>query len=465
MSQNPIILHHDGTSAYIHGIQAAVVKQDTGTARLFAEPDKKPEPITIKGMEDPPKLVPWGTSNDLPSQILGKAYKLPQMTSDLWFNIVATYGDGIKPVRLEYDDKGVAKFSPYIGNAEVDLFFEENDTANYLLEQSTDLHWFFNVFPEIIFNRENGDRRKIVQIHNKEAVFSRWSEMNSQGFIPYHYYFAYWGEKRPDDQNHPAIATHVLDSRRPIAHLREIMEEDSKKSWEKRRNRFIVPVTFPTPGKNYYAKPYWYSLFESGWYDFATQIPAYKKAIMNNQLGVRYIILLDSDYFPEIFRREKITEEKAQRKRIKKEYEDIENFVKGAEKAGSTIITFQKKDPTGSPYPMIKIESIRNEVKDGEYIEDSEEVSNIIHYSMMVQPSLVGPQAGKNKSISGTEARELFIIKQSLLKPFRDRILRPFYLIKAINRWPSDLHFVIPNLELTTLDKNKNGSESKVPTP
>ena len=135
--------------------------------------------------------------------------------------------------------------------------------------------------------------------------------------------------------------------------------------------------------------------------------------------------------------------------------------MKGAENAGQTIITFQKKDPTGQPYPMIKIESIRNEVKGGEYIEDSEEASNIIHYGMMVQPSIIGPSPGKNKTINGTEARELFIIKQAILKPFRDRILKPLYLIKAINRWPDDLHFAISNIELTTLDNDKTGSVTK----
>jgi hypothetical protein len=97
----------------------------------------------------------------------------------------------------------------------------------------------------------------------------------------------------------------------------------------------------------------------------------------------------------------------------------------------------------------------------GDYIEDSEEVSNIISYGMLVHPSLIGAAPGKNKNINGTEARELFILQQAKLKPFRDRILRPLYVIKAINNWPADLHFVIPNLELTTLDKDKTGSVTK----
>lgn len=451
----------NGTTAYIPGVKAAVFQQ-TDSAVIFASPDANPVTVAVKGLEKAPEVVPWGERNDLPQQLIQKVSKLPQMGTNLWFNIVASYGEGIKPVRVQYvNNKPV--ITPYLENKEVNTFFEENDMDNYLLEQMTDMHWFFNVFTEIIFNKENGNSRKIVEIRSKEAAFSRWTKMDlTTGRIPYHYYFAYWGEYQPDEQERICSATPVLDFHNPLRHLREIMEEDKNKAWDKRQNRFIVPVSFPTPNRNYYQKPYWYSLIESGWYDFAIKIPEFKKAIMENQIAVKYIVLLAPGYFEEIFRREKISGEKEQTARLKKEYADIRKFLQGAEKAGRSIITFQKFDPAGKPYPMISIEPVKSEkAAGGDYIEDSEEVSNIIAYAMMVNPSMIGPSPGKNKTISGTEARELFIIKQALLKPFRDRILRPLYLIKAINRWPEDLHFAIPNVELTTLDNDKTGSVTK----
>jgi hypothetical protein len=73
---------------------------------------------------------------------------------------------------------------------------------------------------------------------------------------------------------------------------------------------------------------------------------------------------------------------------------------------------------------------------------------------MGVHPSLQGASPGKGKTINGTEARELFIIKQALTKPIRDLLLQPLYLVKEINGWPKDLDFIIPNIMLTTLDKN-----------
>lgn len=463
--QDEIIMHYDGTTAYATGT-SAVFLQSASSSDIFSTPDRDPSNIAVKGYKqgELPRMVPWGAENDLPKQIIEKAGKLAQMNANLWFNVLLSYGDGIKPVKITGEGENRI-IEPFTGNAEIDRFFEENDMQLYLLEQMTDMHWFFNCFPEIIFNAEDGDKRKIVELRSKEAAFSRWSEMNKDnGRIEWHYYFAYWREKQPSDE-YPCIATRVLDNYSPLRHLREMMKEDEKKLVKERRNRFIVPVNFPSPGRNYYQKPYWYAIFAGGLYDFAMKIIPFKDAIMKNQALINYIILLDPDYFKEIFRRENISGDKEQKARIKKEYKDINDFIKGEGNTGKSIITFQKKDPQGQPYPMIKIEVVKNEMKDGAYIEDSEEVSNLIAYGMLIHPSLIGPSPGKNKTINGTEARELFIIKQVLMKPFRDRILRPLYLIKSINKWPADLHFVIPNLELTTLDNNKTGSVTKVNDP
>ena len=110
----------------------------------------------------------------------------------------------------------------------------------------------------------------------------------------------------------------------------------------------------------------------------------------------------------------------------------------------------------------MKIHVIENKSSSGgEYLEDSEEASNIISYAMGVHPSLIGSSPGKNKTINGTEARELFIIKQALLKPVRDRLLRPLRIIARYNDWPKDVDFEIPNMVLTTLDRG-TGSEKVI---
>ena len=100
-------------------------------------------------------------------------------------------------------------------------------------------------------------------------------------------------------------------------------------------------------------------------------------------------------------------------------------------------------------------------IKGGEYIEDSEEATNVICNTMAVHPSLKGASPGKSKNINGTEARELFIIAQVLFKPLRDMMLLPLYLAKEINGWDKNIEFGVKNIMLTTLDKN-TGSEKSI---
>jgi hypothetical protein len=191
----------------------------------------------------------------------------------------------------------------------------------------------------------------------------------------------------------------------------------------------------------------------------------FKNAMLDNQSTVKYVVELGPNYFEDIFRREKIVDDKAKETRIKKEYKDIDTFLKGVKNTNKSIITYQKMDPKGQPYAMLTIKVIKNENMDGKLIADNEEVANIIAYGMGVHPSLVGAAPGSTKTINGTEARELFILKQAMLKPVRDLVLAPLYLIKAINEWPDDLYFAIPNIELTTLDKNSSGVKTQIQEP
>jgi len=456
--QLPDVIDISPVSVYLTGEKAIVMTSST-TPTLYSSAQL---PVEIDATI--PKYVPWGDDNKLPYDIAQKVALNPFMSQNMLFNITAGYGDGVMAVKRIIEN-GKVRFEPYVGNAEIRAFFEENRLDNYLLEQLTDLNFFYNVFPEVIFNGENGAKRKIVQLTSKEAMFSRWSEMavkgDEKGRITKHFYYADWHKQRP--QKDDLVVTDVLDRTSPVAHLRKMMKEDEGKQVKARRNRFIIPVNMPTPGRPYYSKPYWYALIEGGVYDFSQKIMPFKNAMMDNQANVKYVVELGPNYFEEIFKRERIMDEKAKTARIKKEYGDINNFLKGVKNTNKSIITHQKLDPKGSPYPMITIKVIDNKTIGGELIADNEEVANIMGYGMGVHPSLVGAAPGKTKSINGTEARELFILKQATLKPIRDLLLYPFYLIKAINAWPEDCFFTVPNIQLTTLDNDKTGSTTVIP--
>ena len=478
-----IVVHANGQMAYLGGAKALV--KFGSAADIFSIPAQKPQEIEVTGANKTVKVVFWGDSNMFPSELREKVNPSVETSSNLLFNILTTFGDGIKPVMLIVDgtDKKFVDIDVYElvmlrtiatetneeikklltgqleefrkSRYEIITFFEDNNLPRYFLEQCTDLHWFYNVFPEITSNAETGDKRKIVRIRNKEATFSRWSEMDEKGKINYHLYSAKWGEAPKKEE---IFATPVLDFHNPAEDLRERWLEDKNKKSDSRENRWIVPVTFPTPGRNYYARAYWYSMMESGLYDIAIAVPELRKAIVKNQTIINYIIYVSEDYFPEIFKRESITSEQAQKKRIKQEYGNWEAMLKGEENAGKSIVVYKKKGLDGKEEKLLEFVPMDNKLKSSDYINEGEDISNSIAYAMLIHPSIVGAVPGKNKTINGTEARELFIIKQALLEPFRKLMLHPFYVTKSINNWPRNLHFIVPHKELTTLDKSKTGN-------
>jgi len=459
-TKDKIIVFPNG-SGFMTGPKAAVVISDSRS--MFAKPESPPIKIALKNKKLR-GVVPWGDDNQLPHTIISKVEKSPDLSTDMKFNIEIGYGDGVIACRLETNEKGEKKVVPVYDNQEINDFFETNDINGYLLEQLTDMNYFYNVFPEIILNKDDPEKRKVVFLSSKEAAFSRWEEMNPDtGRIEHHFYSAKWPEGTPGENE--VEVTEVLDFHRPIHDILQRIGREPGSDLKKKDDkvyRYIVPVNFPTPGRSYYQKPYWYSIIESGWYDFAVAIPEFKKYLIQNGMTIRYIIRLSDDYFPDIFAREGIVEPEAQKARITKEYDDLNKYLTGLKNTGKSMITFFKAYPDGKKVYRIEIETVKNEFKGGEYLEDSGEVSNMIAYTMGVHPSLIGAVPGKNTgSFSGTDKRELFIIKQALLKPIRDRILRPLYLIKKVNKWPDDIHFAIPNIVLTTLDKN-TGSEKKV---
>ena len=445
-------------TAYLSGVKA-VVTFDAPTAQ-YSKPEREPENIDTPS--GPIKYVPWGENNDTPNDLTKKVYASPILSEGMRFNIMLLYGDGILPVRREIDENGKVKFTPVFDDPKINEFFDNNDIPGYSLEQCTDISFFYNIFPEIILNQETP--RKVVELNHLEAMFSRWAEMDPKTKrIEWHLYSAKFGIEEPKKED--IVVTKVLDAKSPLLDLKRRLGiepyPDGTKKIDDKTFRYVIPVSMPTPGRFYYQKPYWVSIIESGWYEFAKQIPEFKKALLKNQMTIKYHVQLSENYWKILYAAEGITDQVKKNERRAKEFENIQKFLTDTKNTGKSVISYISYSPDGKEMATMKITAIENKFTGGEYIADLEEVSNIQSYAMGVHPSLIGSAPGKNKNINGTEARELFIIKQALLKPIRDRLLLPFYIIKAINKWDENIYFTIPNLELTTIDKG-TGSQKVI---
>ncbi|MDD4009669.1 MAG: hypothetical protein PHQ67_07635 [Fermentimonas sp.] len=457
--------------AILEGSNPAIVVESNRAKDITVDSDgKTPIQVIPKGSENQIDFYPWGKDNDLPNKLIKYAFKNNIVASNLDFNSNIGHGEAAIPVKVSVDEiSGKLKHTPILRNSQdkdITAVFDFLDDNNFPLVQQeigSDLALLHNCFVEFIFNTTG---TKIVQMTFKEAAYSRLSVMNDDGQIEYHGYSSKWGEESaPED----VVTTPILDYDNPLLDLKirlGLKAGPKGKQKKTKDRRFILHLGRPSPGKFYYQKAYWWSIFESHWYDLSCAIPEFKMNLLSNQMVLKYHIEVRKGFFDDLYKAEKITDEKKQKERQKEFYQQLEDFLSGKENAGKNFTSEIDYGSLGKEVSRsdIKFTPIESFIKGGEYIEDSEEASNAICYAMGVHPSLQGASPGKNKNINGTEARELFIIKQSLMKPVRELLVQPLKIVKAINKWPDDIDFIIPNIMLTTLDKN-TGAEKQIGNP
>lgn len=428
---------------YLPGIESVLV-MDSGTDFRL---DYDLDPVTI----DTYKVAPWGYDNLLPNHLLKRIGGNDIVSANLKFNRDVCYGLGPKLIRVLKREKGrIVDYEEVTSGKEFD-FFERNDIPLFMLQQLTDMVTFYNTFAELGYDKETTD---IAFIRHREAVFSRWSIMNASGQINWHYYCSEWDKNPTRDK---VICTRVLD---------EFEAQKELTMYAASRKRLIFPAYMPSPGKPYYSRPEWYSIFTSGWYDHSCMVPKLKKAILKNQLGVKYIIYVSPEYFENIFKTENIdmNDREAVKKRTDEIKAEFNKYLSGEDNANKAILTMKKLIPSSSgqaqEHKWIEIEPVKNELKGGEYIDDTESTANIICYAMGVHSALIGATPGKNSNtLGGSNARELYMMKQALMKPVVDRSLRVLKVIKQYNKWDPDIMITIPEYIFTTLDQNKSGKE------
>lgn len=407
-----------------------------------------------KGGKNPIKFMPRGRNNNMPYDVMKRIGTNVTVGSNVEFKTKVIYGDGIQVYRMSRDEQGNIQKTEVLPSDEPEIFeFLRMNNYNHIrMEIANDLAIFYDSYVEYIFNRE--DRPKIVQIKSKEATCSRISEIDEQtGRSEWHGYSAEWHKGTPTD----LIATPLLDRQAPLRDLMTrmgLLPNDEGKKVTGKQRRFIHNIQMNTPGRFYYGRPYWWSIFASGWYDFSSAIPVLKKSLIKNQMSLRYVVYIKDTFWSELYKNHKAIKEDEQVKLREQFLKEMNDYLTGEENAGKTFVSHFRYDRVkGTEDKDIIITPLQSSQDGGEYIEDSEETSNTLSYGMGVHPSIIGSSPGKNKSINGTEARELFIITQALNKTFQEATLEPLYVVKEMNDWPKDIYFSVTNCQLTTLDQ------------
>ena len=446
-------IYQEGPFAYLSTSKAAVIEMKAAES-INLTVDTKVTTVNVQQKEKPRaealKFVSWGAGNKLPMEILEKVYKNVTVSSNLNFNTQIAYGAGLMVVKKVKTDGKITYEELLDSEApEVFDFITRNNVARMIQELANDFSLYYDSYCEFLLDSAKTNS-KIISMAHKEMCYSRVTQANANGVIEYHGYSTEWSQESTPKN---CVISPIINRNSPIA--------DIEAKAAKGEKRLMLNCSLPTPGRYYYNKPWWWSIFESGWYDFACAIPEFKRALLNNQTAIRFHVKIRDGFFKDLFSTEGIVEKKAQQERKREVLDELDTFLAGAENAGKSFISTFKYNPgTKEREDNFIIEPVKNDIAGGEYINDSEEANNIICYGMGVHPSLIGASPGKSKNINGTEARELFIIKQAMSKPIRDMLLSPLYIVKKINKWDDDIHFVIPNIMLTTLDQGTGAVKS-----
>ncbi|SFC93062.1 hypothetical protein SAMN05421780_1134 [Flexibacter flexilis DSM 6793] len=432
-------ISNDGNFAFLDSVYGAVSFATVGATATNSAGAKPTAPTVKEKSNSSEPIAYWGEDNQFPQNVLKHARQNSLVSSTLNWKARALYAGGIQYGTYDYNDNGDAIFLPNSKNSTINKFLNESKIELYLASAITDFYWFYNVFSEMILSK---DKKTIVSLRPQKAAFCRWAKQNAKGALEKCYISPNWDS----GAKYNSKETQTVDA----IDLYDLPEEVRKKKFFK----FIYPSSYPTPDRVYYQLADWNCLRTSGWLDFANHIPVFKKALMKNITAIKYHVAISQDWWVWKYKNFLNMTEPERRALMSKEVDEFEKVMSGSENAGKSIFTTFKTDPqTGKNYDGWVITSLGDKMKDGQYIEDSQEASSHLLYALGVHGSLIGSTPGKGMgSGSGSDAREAFNIYQSLIEMEKDLLLGPLHFIRDFNEWGSDIAFRFKRPILQTLD-------------
>lgn len=399
------------------------------------------------------RWLPWGENNLYPQEFAAKLKKTGVAIGGLEVLTSAHFGTGFSLFQGAKTN-GIIRFEECLLSdfPEIAAFYLNCNYQIFLTEIIEDYETWGLGFAEYLLS-PNGN--EIISVRRLKAADCRFEKPDNNGII--------WNiGVNTDWENYKTENTAVIPYFAPYIPINEIKEYCK----QKKIFRFTIPVIDTLLAEKTYPVKGWHSSFKNGWVDVVLSIPAFKKAMFEKQLNVKYLIHIADDYFAHIYKGlwTDFTPEEKQKKRT--ELVDlIDNNMKGNDAAGKSLISpfFRDKD-TGELIKGIQIEEIPQPQSNGDFLTDSSAANYEILVAMGLDPAVVtgGTFGGKSLSGSGSDKREAWAILCGKLPKKQIRTLHIFEIIKFWNGWDPSLFGKFPNVNLTTLDNNKDGQEKIV---
>lgn len=411
-------------SNLIEGVSLGVVYSKASGNIWQTVDDKAHQPIKVPALKGNinSQIVQWGVDNLFPQRILKEIRKNTIIGPTLKKQAEIAYDEIIYGVD-EMDDQGNVKFRRVI-DPKVEAFFKRSHIHRYSLESLRNFYFFYFANPRIIFT---ADKSEVYSLSCYKTAHFRFAKPNESGWISHGYICADWETIQNVDSQYVERVPLIDIYADP-----EMYREDETEF------KYIYPLAYPTEDEIHYPLVDWNAARESGWLDVAQSIPKFKKALMKNQITLKNLIQVPSWWWEWKHPGFNKMDEKKRKDIMDLEIDRFEKFFKGDENAGSSMMVTFISDPAHQKeYQGWKVDAVDNKIKDGLYIEDSNEASSHLLYSLGMDPAIIGSQPGSKLGAgSGSDKRVAFNIYVDTIRAHQHLLLEPLSWIGTYNKWP-----------------------------
>lgn len=364
-------------------------------------------------------------------------------------------------------------------NNDLKDFLERNNLNQTMLQLFGDQIMLGMCFPEIqlqsTYIDTNGKpvsganwKPKAIGIGYRMAHISRLERMDDDGKINFVYLSNQWLETpyvdSAKESNTTISSIPALDMNNPVGDLRQrmIQSRNLKLGKNARPTRFILPCSYPTPGRPYYPVKEWHSIFGGDIYEYAATLIHDRLQRKKNSNVIGRIIYIHQTYLDSLYIQMQAETPEAKAKLRDQVYDDINTFLKARDNAGQSLLGFKFMDQNSQEHCSFEIVEVESKAKDKAEANQTElqEISSIIFFAMGLDAKLIGNVPGDTTSGGGTDLRERYLLKQIQMRPTQELVLKPLDVIAKYNEWDSHLKWTIKREVMTTLDNSKTGVTS-----
>jgi len=417
--KNKVIIHND--FALLPGAKAIATTKGSDDAA-------KTIPVIPKESSSDP-WSPWGDDNLFPQNVLTDLEKNSIALRALEKRKTVHFGRGILPYREipnPADTQNPTR--ERVTDPDVMEFFKLNRLNLQWIDLIGSLEIFANGWLECILNK---GKDRINKVYVKDPAYSRNGKMDPKSpRIPFLFYSAQWADGNPNEDDGSLVKI-------PMFH------PDKYDGSKYKDPKFAYPVFYRSFNKSYYHLSVWNGLRTGGWMAIANMVPELKKAIMKNQMTIKYHIEIPDDYFSNRYPSPDFTKEEREAKKLSV-LEEMNSFLSDVENSGKSFLTFTFYNKFKQEYISgWKINVIDNKLKDDAYLPDSQAANSEILFSLGVDPCLIGAgiPGGKLGAGSGSDKREAFWMLNAEMGVYRQISLEPLYFIRDFNGWSEDIQF------------------------